>query len=232
MRFITWNCCWKLEEKLPVLLAEMPDVAVVQECSRRSLEHLPEEYRGEWLGGPENHGLGLISREPYDLCNVTMANPQGYFARIDIEGPVRFRLIAAWNCPPEGSSYNSNLHSFLDEHLDWFDAAPILFAGDLNSQNGASFDTGKRKHCEFEERMREKHLVDAYAAVRGPLDSTLREATHRHQWNVAKPFHLDYVYVPELWLPRISGLTVGAPIFWSRFSDHSPVMLSVSDTAP
>ena len=227
LRFITWNCCWKLKEKLPALFAELPDVAIIQECSKDALENLRPGYFGQWLAGPENHGLGMIYREPFAIENIETASSASYFAKIDISGPVSFRLVAAWTCPPGGSGYIGHLHHFLDTQLEWFKQSPVVFAGDLNSQHGASFDTGQQKHADLDKRLKDVGLVDAYASLRGIDDPRLREATHRHQWSNEKPFHIDYVYVPDSWLPRISSIAVGAPSLWSKLSDHSPVMMTV-----
>ena len=236
MRLTTWNCCWKLEQKLTPLLNEAPDLAVIQECSQASLENLPDGYRGHWLHGAADHGLGLLYREPYMPTHIIAAD-QPSFVRIDIAGPIPFRLIAAWNCPPKGTSYIAHLHNFLNAHLDgsddWFDREHIVFAGDLNSQQGASFDTGKRKHKDFADRLQAAGLVDMYAAVRGIDNPTgdealSRRATYHHQRKLDQPFHLDYIFAPESWLPRISSLTVGAPSFWSRYSDHSPVTIAIA----
>ena len=228
MRLITWNCCWKVEQKLTALLAEAPDVAVIQECSKAALDKLPDGYRGLWLGGAVNHGLGLICREPWTATNV-LAAEQPLFVRVDIAGPRPFRLIAAWNCPPKGTTYLANLRNFFIAHEDWLDSPDTVLAGDLNSQEGCSLDRGRYRHRNLEEGLRAKGLVDTYAAVRGSQSLQTREPTHHHQWKLDKPFHVDYIFAPEAWLPSICSITIGAPAFWSRLSDHSPVTLSLCD---
>ncbi len=224
MRLITWNCCWKFENKLDALLSESPDIAVIQECSETSLQHLPGGYQGHFLQGDPKHGLGLIYREPYTISNMQVSGLP-CFARIDIAGPAPFRLIAAWNCK-QAESYPAQLHRFLDTHDDWFTRDTIL-AGDLNSQSGKSFDRGELNHNNFADRLRAKGLLDTYATLRAVVGVTQMEPTYRHLRSESKPFRIDYIFAPNDWLPRLTGISVGAPAFWSQHSDHSPITLTV-----
>ena len=182
MRLTTWNCCWKFEQKLSALSSETPDIAVIQECSKASLQKLPAGYRGEWLHGASNHGLGMIYHESYTISNVKIADLPS-FASIDIDGPLRLRLIAAWNCPPKGTTYIAHLHEFLDIHQDWFDHEAVVLAGDLNSQSGASFDKGTRRHADFAARLGRKNIHDAYSALHDRSQSgTPRQPTREGHW--------------------------------------------------
>ncbi len=227
MRLTTWNCCWKLGDKLAALLQELPDIAIVQECSEAALQHLPESYNGQFLQGDPKHGLGLIYRTPYSISNIEGATLP-CFARLDIAGPLPFRLIAVWNCK-QNESYPAQLHRFLDDYDDWFTDNTIL-AGDLNSQQGQAFDRGELNHKGFAGRLQnDKGLIDVYASLRSASGVTQLEATYRHQRSHARPFHLDYIFAPQHWLPRLTSISVGAPVFWSKHSDHSPVTLTVSD---
>src|SRR6187402_311491 len=145
MRIMTWNCCWKLREKIPAVLAEEPHVAILQECSERDLTLLPANYKSHWLGGALDHGLGVVYREPYTIQSVRTSELP-VFAAIEFSEPTPFTLIAAWNCKTANCSYPEQLHQLLDQHPDWFAKQPVVLAGDLNSQSGASFDSGERRH--------------------------------------------------------------------------------------
>jgi exodeoxyribonuclease-3 len=229
MRLTTWNCCWKLEEKVPAILSDAPDVAIIQECSEVSLQKLPDGYHGEWLHGAKNHGLGLICRDPYRLTEVAISDLTS-FARIDIDGPTHLRLIAVWNCPPKSTTYPGHLHNFLDTHEDWFDHEAVILAGDLNSQEGASCDRGKRRHADFAARLKAKGLFDTYSAMRGSGQAAgPRQPTYRHLGSVEAPFHLDYIFASEALLQKATSIKVGSPDIWATLSDHSPVTIAIRD---
>ncbi len=226
MRLTTWNCCWKLEDKLAALLTESPDIAIIQECSEVALQNFPEDYSGRFLQGDPKHGLGLIYRAPYSISNIEVA-ALPCFARLDIAGPVPFRLIAVWNCK-QNESYPAQLHRFLGTCDDWFTDDTVL-AGDLNSQQGQSFDRGRLNHKGFVDCLSDKGFIDTYATLRRASGVTQPEGTYRHLHSPDNTFHLDYIFAPQRWLPRLTGISVGAPAFWSQYSDHSPVTLIIAD---
>jgi exonuclease III len=229
MRLTTWNCCWKFEQKMASLCLERPDIAVVQECSKASLQNLPTGYIGHWLHGASNHGLGMIHHDSYSISDVQFADLPS-FASIDIEGPVQIHLVAAWNCPPKGTTYIAHLHEFLDAHQDWFDHEAVVLAGDLNSQSGASFDKGKRRHADFSARLREKNVYDSYGAMHhhGEPD-TLRQPTYRHRCSLSEIFHLDYIFMSEALLRSVVSVEIGPPSVWAQLSDHSPVTVTMAN---
>lgn len=219
---MTWNCCWKLRDKLPTILLEAPDIAVLQECSQRDLEDLPSTYKGQWLCGDPSHGLGMIYREPITTRTIKTSELLS-FAAIEVSGALDFTLIAVWNCKEGKSNYPEHLHQFLDEHIEWFEKRPVVLAGDLNSQAGASFDIGKRRHAQFEQRLRELGLIDAQQFAGTP------QPTYRHRRSEDSLFCLDYIFIPEEWISKVSSLTVGSHSVWSEWSDHSPIILTIAE---
>jgi hypothetical protein len=51
LRIVTWNCGMALARKAPSLLALHPDIAVVQECSKKSPDVLNSlGFSGLWFG--------------------------------------------------------------------------------------------------------------------------------------------------------------------------------------
>jgi exodeoxyribonuclease-3 len=228
MRLTTWNCCWKFEQKLLLLSSERPDIAVIQECSKASLQNLPTGYRSQWLHGASNHGLGMIYHEFYTISKVKVSDLPS-FASIDIDGPIRLRLIAAWNCPPKSTTYIAHLHEFLDAHQDWFDHEAVVLAGDLNSQSGASFDRGTRRHADFADRLSGKNIHDSYGVLHNPgKPDTLRQPTYRHRRSLSEVFHLDYIFASEMLLRNVMSVDIGSPSVWAALNDHSPVTLTLT----
>ena len=42
------------------------------------------------------------------------------------------------------------------------------------------------------------------------------------------PFHLDYCFVPEAWVDRLTGVEVGSFAAWPQ-SDHRPLTVDIDD---
>jgi endonuclease/exonuclease/phosphatase family metal-dependent hydrolase len=51
---------------------------------------------------------------------------------------------------------------------------------------------------------------------------------YRHR---QKPFHFDYVFLPERWRRAVRSIEVGAPDEWLTRSDHLPLTVSLNMTA-
>ena len=63
MRIVTWNCGMALARKAN-LLALNPDIAVVQECSKKSVDVLHGHgLSGLWFGANPNKGVGSSLQE-------------------------------------------------------------------------------------------------------------------------------------------------------------------------
>ena len=61
LRIVTWNCGMALARKAPSLLALNPDIAVVQECSKKSVDVLHGHgLSGLWFGANPNKGLAVL----------------------------------------------------------------------------------------------------------------------------------------------------------------------------
>jgi len=51
MRIVTWNCGMALARKAPNLLALKPDITVVRECAKNSVDVLHSHgFSGPWFG--------------------------------------------------------------------------------------------------------------------------------------------------------------------------------------
>src|SRR5271170_3542591 len=61
LRIVTWNCGMAVARKAPSLMALNPDIAVVQECSKKSVDVLHSHgFSGLWFGANPNKGLAVF----------------------------------------------------------------------------------------------------------------------------------------------------------------------------
>jgi hypothetical protein len=66
MRIVTWNCGMALLRKAPSLLALNPDIAVIQECSNKSVDDLRGHgLAGLWFGTNVNKGLAVFCSKEF-----------------------------------------------------------------------------------------------------------------------------------------------------------------------
>ena len=88
-----------LARKAPSLLALNPDIAVIQECSKKAVDFLNSHgVSGLWFGANPNKGVGVFSCKEFSLQSVD--KPFGkWVIPVRVHGAVDFKLLAIWACP-------------------------------------------------------------------------------------------------------------------------------------
>jgi exodeoxyribonuclease III len=139
MRIVTWNCGMALARKASSLLALKPDIAVVQECSKKSVDDLRSHgLSGLWFGSNVNKGVAVFCSKGWNP-EVVDAPFGKWVIPVRVHGSVEFNLLAIWACPvgtKRADSYIGEVHRCLVKHPDWFTTAlPVVVAGDFNSND-------------------------------------------------------------------------------------------------
>jgi hypothetical protein len=132
LRIVTWNCGMALTRKAPSLSALNPDIAVVQECSKKSVDVLRSHgFSGLWFGANPNKGLAVFCNKRLTLQSVDELFGK-WIALVRVQGSVDFNLLAIWACPvgtKRADNYIGQIFRCLAEHDSWFRDAPVVVAG-------------------------------------------------------------------------------------------------------
>ena len=225
MRILTWNCQGAFQNKSTLLTSEKPDLAIIQECSRASLLTLPDGYTGLWLSGDEKRGLGLMYRTCFEVERT--AEPHAHWLTpLIVHTTLPLRIVAVWTVKtPDKTSYVEQVMSCMDSHPEWF-VGETLVTGDFNSNQ--IWDTTKRPlHAAMVERFAADGLISAYHGLSSEGHGKEQTPTFYQNRKSVHGYHLDYIFMPSTWLPRVQSLTVGQPGFWLKHSDHCPLMLTL-----
>ncbi len=238
MRFVTWNCAQKFREKCAHIAPLRPDILAVQEVER--FEKHPSlandqqfTFRDRVDDALQNRrGIGLFSYTDIGplITPVDVESPDPSFRRYLVAyQPHPFQVVALWTAPTSGprSEHYMQANIGMATHMHWIRSKPTVVMGDFNKN--ASFRSGDWKG--LEERMKEAGLVSVYhqrnRAEFGKEE--LRTYFHwRRQSDSAQ--HIDYIFVPESWLPLIIDFKVGTHEEWCRegMSDHVPLIMDVN----
>lgn len=179
-----------------------------------------------WFGCNSRQGVGIIARPPFRLiAEPVRAGTQSMFAA-KVLGPVSFTAVAVWaQLEP---TYSEALRLGLTIYRDLLLSGPCVVLGDLNSSVAWDNRHGRNDHRELEKRLREEFgLVSAYHVATGEQSGEESRPTHFWRWHEGAPFHLDYCYLPERWLPGLKSVTVGSYEEWADASDHRPLTVEV-----
>lgn len=118
-----------------------------------------------------------------------------------------------------GFSYTRQA-TLLLEHLPQ-DDLPTVVAGDFNASRSDA-------HLHNVRRLMALGLISAYHRFKG-VEHTGEEAdpTSYFLWQPSRPYHMDFVFVPESW--RINSVDIGTfeEYTQSGLSDHVPIVVTV-----
>jgi exodeoxyribonuclease III len=229
MRIVTWNCGMALARKAPSLLALHPDIAVVQECSKKSVDVLSAHgLSGLWFGANPNKGLAVFCGKGFTLQAVNA--PFGkWVVPVRVREAMDFNLLAVWACPvgtKPADNYIGQVYRCLVEQSGWFNGPAVVAAGDFNSNSQWDENRPGRNHTEVVRLFESHGLVSAYHAHHSEKQGAETRPTYYFYRHQDRPFHIDYVFVPNGW--KLRSVEVGSFREWGHLSDHVPVVIDVS----
>ena len=116
----------------------------------------------------------------------------------------------------------------IDMYASTFASHPVVMLGDFNSN--AIWDThhpSDLNHSSMVQRLKAHGLVSAYHHFRSEPQGQETEPTFYLHWNEAKPYHIDYCFLPVQWLAGLRHVEIGSYAAWREYSDHRPLLVEV-----
>ena len=219
-------------KKRDVLYSLKPDVAVIPECSEDAAQLCNQDgYSTCWWGDKKHKGLAVVAAKPWTL-EAGKPPTQKWIAPVRVHGATSFLLLAVWACPVgkvREFNYVGQTFEAIKRHHRWFqEELPTLVCGDLNSN--VIFDRGRktRTHAAVVALLKQRNLLSAYHEFFSEEQGKETRPTYYFWHRRARPFHIDYVFLPSGWMPRVNEVTVGTYRKWRRVSDHVPLIVDLS----
>jgi endonuclease/exonuclease/phosphatase (EEP) superfamily protein YafD len=222
VRLATWNCQTGLDSNWGAVEALNADVLVVQECGSGTPAQVADQdgWTCEWQAGGWDKGLAVLARSPYRIESREPSEP--FYLSTVISGPDRFRFVGFWAMTPKFAGYEHPQQATrLIERLP-NDGVPTVVAGDFNASKSAA-------HFGNVRRLAALGLVSGYHAYHR-LDHSQVEAdpASYFHWKESRPYHMDFVFVPEVWQIRSVEVGTFEDYPGRGLSDHVPVLVSIS----
>jgi exodeoxyribonuclease III len=225
-------------KKADVILAHKPDILVVPEC-----EH-PDKLKftgatakpkdSLWFGKNTNKGLGIFSYSKYRFTVLDMHNPDlRMIVPIAVSGgDTDFVLYAVWaNNPsdPDGA-YVGQVWKAIHHYKDHLSDKLSILAGDFNSNT--IWDKPRRtgNHSHVVSYLEEKKIYSAYHLHHKQVQGKEKHPTQYMYRHKDKPYHLDYCFVSHQFSKRLKSVEIGEYNFWTRYSDHVPLIVTFRTT--
>lgn len=153
-----------------------------------------------WVGTTKTKGLAVLT-----LGNFRLADPDNqctssgrWALPVRVTGPVSFNLLAVRAQGKGATAYVNSVEGAIQDRKAFLAAGPAVVAGDLNSN--ARWD-GRTQggHTRIVRLLEGLGLQSAYHRHFHEAQGRESRPTHFHRWNVERPYHLDYAFVPAAW---------------------------------
>jgi exonuclease III len=227
MRLVTWNIArGTAAEKEPFILPLLADVLVLQECAR------PDEIndRHLWFGPNVSKGVSVQTFGDYRLSPLPVRpDVPPFFIPLEVIGPESFILIAVW-AQKEPYLYVEGVSRAIAAYADLIGTRATVLIGDFNSNAIWNAEhPAEHNHSAIVSRLDQLGCASAYHEYFGEAHGSETRHTYFHWWKEERPFHIDYVFIPKLWLPRLERVELGSFAQCKGASDHRPVSITLRD---
>lgn len=230
-----------LHRKLEALRSLAPDVAVLSECAR---PEIVAERAGlasldadsVWIGDNRHKGLAVLGFNGYRVAlDERYRASHRYGAPVRVSGPRRFNLLAVWAQNFSGGVTRKRqpgpLRLALHRYHGFLAEAPSVVAGDLNNNVIWDKPGWLTNFAHTVETLDGLGLGSVYHHVTGEAFGKESAPTiyWRDRTKDGPTYHLDYVFAPHPWLPKVRSMEVGSFEDWcgARLSDHVPVTVDL-----
>ena len=221
MRVTTWNRPRaEIQDSLDLLTPLGADLVALQECRRPDGDSPSVIWRGEY----ERQGAAVVSTsEALRIEPLEIPSLHRTVVPVVVQAPEPFVFVGVWTHRPFNEVAWAAMTACKMEADDL--GLPMVAAGDFNSSPGVSGQ--ERESPRFMERMRDElTLVSAYQHFTREAHGEETRATYYHGRKESNPFHIDYCFLPETWMDRLTRVEVGSFADWPR-SDHKPLTVDL-----
>lgn len=235
MKLITWNASMRFREKIESMLPFNADILVIPECEApekwRTRNHLQEINQFLWFGDNLNKGIGICNMN--DTFHIKLHPSYNksfrYIIPLIVTGKESFILFAVWAQLTESkyTSYIGQIFLAL-QYYESLMTEPCIIAGDWNSNK--VFDHIKRvgTHSEVVELLDKFNIMSVYHNFNKEEHGLETLPTHYFRKEIARPFHIDFIFASESIFNQISKLEIGAYEEWIKLSDHMPILMELN----
>ena len=228
MQLLTWNCNQAFRRKQSYLDSYDPDILVIPECENPATKGDWSSFEDwVWIGNNPNQGLGVFTRNELTIDETTEVEGVEYCLFVETN---RENLLAVWaknDSDNPAQRYIGQLYTALKEYPEVVGSKSIV-AGDLNWNVIWDEDPNSSLVGDFAETraiLNEHGLYSAYHHVNGEGFGEETAATFYMHKREDRPYHIDYVFMPEQLLDAGCEVTIGDYEDWIDASDHMPVMV-------
>lgn len=220
-------------KKAELILQYGPDILIIPECEHPDKLKFPGSVKLPtdivWYGNNPNKGLGIFSYGDYKLQLLPIHNPNlKTIIPISVTGAaINFTLFAIWanNPADKPNQYVGQIWKAIHYYDDLIKSEKTILAGDFNSNT--IWDKPRRpgNHSALVNALEAKKIRSVYHHHFGHEHGKEQHATFNLYKNSNKPYHLDYCFASDDFIPKLNNVEIGGYADWKTYSDHLPLIV-------
>jgi len=220
-------------------MALKPDLAIISESATPEIVRSKApgfHYRdARWVGNSQQKGLAVYAFNGLSFRDCALYNSDyEHFLPLEVVGDVQFNLLAVWaynqRTKVEWIKRKPVTRCALEHYRPFIAAQAGIIAGDFNAN--VIWDKPGRAD-NFANMIQDIESIDrvsAYHVQHSQIFGKERDPTISWYRDLSKPYHIDYCFMPRLWIPALRRVTVGVPSEWLGESDHVPIVIEFDRT--
>lgn len=233
MKLVTWNCQGAFRKKADIILAQKPDILVVQECEHpdklifNSNTQHPNDFL--WVGENKNKGLGIFSYSDFTFQLIDNPNTDIKFVApiLVTNGKTDFILFAIWanNRNDSEGQYIEQVWKAVNYYEHLLNNKNLILTGDFNSNKIWDKKHRVGNHSTVVESLLRKEIYSVYHKYFEQEQGEEENPTFFLQRNLKKPYHIDYCFASNEMYKKVKSVEVGTFDSWITYSDHTPLLV-------
>jgi exonuclease III len=234
MKLISWNCQGAFRKKAEYILAENPDILVIQECENpdnlifNSTIKIPNEFL--WFGENKYKGVGIFSYSDYKfelleeynadfkiVIPISVSNEQNSFIMF---------AICANNPKDKNNQYIEQVWKAINFYDKLLTHKNTILIGDFNSNKIWDKKHKIGNHSDVVDRLKDKKIYSVYHRHNNEEHGKENQPTFYLYRHKDKPYHIDYCFASNELIEKVVDIAIGNYEYWTKHSDHSPLIIN------
>ena len=224
MRIVSWNCNVNFEKKFELLMSLSPDIAIIQECEKLSVNHFPNcQYY--WFGRNDTKSMAVLVFHRSAKIDLIHNDSLIYFLPIITE---EIKILGVWaynhRAVKFGENFSGKTSDAISYYKNWLsNDEKIIISGDFN--NSVIWDKGKDNDFKnINQSLTDLGFQSSYHQYFNEEFGKETQGTLFHTKNKDKPYHIDYCYYKNFQLEKVQ---LGNFDDWIKYSDHLPLRIDL-----
>lgn len=236
MRIITWNCNMAFRKKSEFILSKNPDILVIQESENPEKKLFENSnikpFSSFWYGTNQNKGIGIFTFSNYEIEILKIHNTEFRFIiPLSISnGENNYIILAVWAQRPKNHDcYTEQIWNAIHYYSELLNTENLIIIGDFNSNS--IWDKPKRiyNHTNLVNKLIEYNVSSSYHYFFNEIQGKETKPTLFMHRKKDKPYHIDYCFISENLKKNLLNVEVGDYEYWTKLSDHKPIIVDFKD---